>query len=76
SWFQFYLCGATGSVGLEPYLPPAEIPAFTSASPRCGPDPSGVQGQNPKALGGIPPVAPGGSGPPGLPPALSLPGGH
>jgi phospholipid/cholesterol/gamma-HCH transport system substrate-binding protein len=76
SWFQFYLCGATGSVGLEPYLPPAEIPAFTSASPRCGPDPSGVQGQNPKALGGIPPVAPGGSGPPGLPPALSLPGAH
>jgi phospholipid/cholesterol/gamma-HCH transport system substrate-binding protein len=74
SWFQFYLCGATGSVGMEPYLPTAQIPAFTSASPRCGPDPSGVQGQNPKALGGIPPVAPDGSGPPGLPPALSLPG--
>ncbi|WP_433289852.1 MCE family protein [Pseudonocardia sp. CA-142604] len=76
SWFQFYLCGLTGSVGLEPYLPPAEIPAFTSASPRCGPDPDGVEGEKPNPLGGIPPVAPDGPRLPALPPALSLPGDH
>ncbi len=58
SWFQFYLCGLTGSVGLEPYLPPTEIPAYSSPSPRCGPDPDGVQGRSPELLGGLPPSLP------------------
>ncbi len=42
SWFQFYLCGLTGSIGLKPYLPDYEIPAYSSPSPRCGPDPAGA----------------------------------
>lgn len=61
SWFQFYLCGLTGSVGLEPYLPAFEIPAYSSPSPRCGADPDGVQGEQPDLLGGLPPSLPTGS---------------
>ncbi|WP_232663737.1 MCE family protein [Pseudonocardia sp. TRM90224] len=61
SWFQFYLCGLTGSVGLEPYLPPVEIPAYSSPSPRCGSDPDGVEGQRPGLLDGLPPSLPTGA---------------
>ncbi|MEJ3653885.1 MCE family protein [Actinomycetes bacterium KLBMP 9759] len=61
SWFQFYLCGLTGSVGLEPYLPPVEIPAYESPSPRCGSDPDGVEGQRPGLLDGLPPSLPTGA---------------
>jgi len=75
SWFQFYLCGASGSIGLEPYVPAFEIPVFTSSAPRCGPDPDGVQGEDPKLLGGLPPSLP--DGEPGVPelplPELPLP---
>jgi phospholipid/cholesterol/gamma-HCH transport system substrate-binding protein len=75
SWFQFYLCGASGSIGLEPYVPAFEIPVFTSSAPRCGPDPDGVQGEDPKPLGGFPPSLP--DGEPGVPelplPELPLP---
>ncbi|NMI01146.1 MCE family protein [Pseudonocardia acidicola] len=45
SWFQFYLCGVSGSVGFGGIVPDQEIPAYNSSSPRCGPDPAGVQGQ-------------------------------
>jgi phospholipid/cholesterol/gamma-HCH transport system substrate-binding protein len=51
-WFNFYLCGVSGQVGLEPYLPPTELPVYNSPSPRCGPDPDGVQGEAPDPLGG------------------------
>ncbi|WP_300017040.1 MlaD family protein [Pseudonocardia sp.] len=61
SWFQFYLCGLTGSVGLEPYLAPTEIPAYSSPSPRCGADPDGVEGQEPGLLDGLPPSLPTGA---------------
>jgi phospholipid/cholesterol/gamma-HCH transport system substrate-binding protein len=45
SWFQFYLCGLTGSVGFGELLPAQEIPAYTNSAPRCGPEPDGVQGE-------------------------------
>jgi phospholipid/cholesterol/gamma-HCH transport system substrate-binding protein len=35
SWFNFYLCGLSGSVGLEPYLPPIEISAYRNTQDRC-----------------------------------------
>lgn len=56
SWFQFYLCGASGSIGLGDLLPAVEIPVFKSDSPRCGPDPDGVQGQSPPLVPGVPPA--------------------
>ncbi len=71
SWFQFYLCGLTGSVGLEPYLPAFEIPAYSSLSPRCGADPDGVQGEQPGLLGGLPPSLP--TGVPEAPELSGLP---
>ncbi|GAA1286864.1 MCE family protein [Pseudonocardia aurantiaca] len=52
SWFNFYLCGLSGQVGLEPYLAPTQLDAYRSPSPRCGPNPDGVQGQAPDPLGG------------------------
>ncbi len=61
SWFQFYLCGLTGSVGVEPYLPAFEIPAYENAAPRCGADPDGVAGEQAELLGGLPPSLPTGS---------------
>lgn len=82
SWFQFYLCGLTGSVGLEPYLPAFEVPAYSSPSPRCGADPDGVAGEQPELLGGLPPSLPTGSASPGsdrapeAPFGLPLPGGN
>ena len=49
SWFQFYLCGLSGSVGLstpgldgQPLLPPTEIPLYQNQQRRCGSDPSGL----------------------------------
>ncbi len=48
SWFQFYLCGVTGEIGIDPILPAQEIPAYSSDSPRCGPDPDGVHGEAPR----------------------------
>ena len=52
SWFNFYLCGLSGQVGLEPFLPPTELDVYASPSPRCGPDPDGAQGEAPDPLGG------------------------
>ncbi|OZM80509.1 MCE family protein [Pseudonocardia sp. MH-G8] len=74
SWFNFYLCGLSGEIGLDPYLPAFEIPAFTSSAPRCGSDPNGVQDERPELLGGIPPSLPDGGPLPELPlPELRLP---
>ena len=75
SWFNFYLCGLSGEVGLKPYIPAFEIPVFTSSAPRCGADPDGVEGERPEPLGGIPPELPDGGQPvPELPvPELPLP---
>ncbi|GAA4547873.1 MCE family protein [Pseudonocardia xishanensis] len=55
SWFQFYLCGASGSIGLGDLLPAVEIPLVKADAPRCGPDPDGVQGQSSPLLPGVPP---------------------
>ncbi|QYN35122.1 MCE family protein [Pseudonocardia sp. DSM 110487] len=68
SWFNFYLCGASGKVGLSPYIQPFEIPVFTSGQPRCGSDPDGGDSGNTDSLAGLPL--------PDLPlPELPLPGG-
>ena len=47
SWFNFYLCGLSGSVGLTlppplPKIGPFELPVFQSDAPRCGADPDGL----------------------------------
>ncbi len=77
SWFNFYLCGASGKVGLEPYIPAFEIPVFHSDQDRCGPDPDGGDGGGSGSLAGLPlpevpelPVPGGESGLPG--PGLPL----
>jgi phospholipid/cholesterol/gamma-HCH transport system substrate-binding protein len=77
SWFNFFLCGGSGSVGLGDVIPPFEIDAFTSDQPRCGSDPDGGQGGNTGSLAGLPlpsvPLPGGDSGVPGLP-VPELPG--
>ncbi|GEL22028.1 ABC transporter substrate-binding protein [Pseudonocardia sulfidoxydans NBRC 16205] len=50
SWFQFYLCGLSGSVGIGGLVPAQELPVFASDAPRCGPDPSGSGGESPPLL--------------------------
>jgi phospholipid/cholesterol/gamma-HCH transport system substrate-binding protein len=60
SWFQFYLCGLSGSVGAGDLVPAQELPVFRSDAPRCGADPSGAADT----------AAASGAGP-----ALPLPGG-
>jgi phospholipid/cholesterol/gamma-HCH transport system substrate-binding protein len=71
SWFNFYLCGASGKVGLKPYIPTFEIPAYTSGQPRCGADPDGEDSGNTDTLAGLPlpdlPLPGGDSGVPKLP---------
>jgi phospholipid/cholesterol/gamma-HCH transport system substrate-binding protein len=42
SWFQFYLCSASGTIGAGDIVPAQTIPVFHSDSPRCGPDPAGL----------------------------------
>jgi phospholipid/cholesterol/gamma-HCH transport system substrate-binding protein len=47
SWFQFYLCGFTGTVGLtvgDKTLIKAPIGPFHANVPRCGSDPKGTGG--------------------------------
>ncbi|MCE3552558.1 MCE family protein [Pseudonocardia sp. RS11V-5] len=41
SWFQFYLCGLSGSVGLGDIVPRQELQVFHSDAQRCGADPDG-----------------------------------
>jgi virulence factor Mce family protein len=58
-WFQFYLCGVTGSVGLAPYVPAFEFPAYSSPVQRCQGNPSAKQDQGQQQLlGGLPPSRP------------------
>ena len=77
SWFNFYLCGASGKVGLSPYIPTFEIPVFTSGRPRCGADPDGEDSGNTDSLAGLPlpdlPLPGGDGGVPELP-VPNLPG--
>jgi phospholipid/cholesterol/gamma-HCH transport system substrate-binding protein len=56
SWFQFYLCGASGSIGIGGLVPAQTIPLFKSDAPRCGPDPDGTQGRSSPPLPGTPPA--------------------
>jgi phospholipid/cholesterol/gamma-HCH transport system substrate-binding protein len=41
SWFQFYLCGASGVIGLGDTIPAFQIEAYQNPAQRCGPDPDG-----------------------------------
>lgn len=66
SWFQFYVCGLSGSVGIGGLVPAQNIPLFKSDAPRCGADPSGSGGQPPPSVPGLPAV-------PSLPTALPRP---
>lgn len=77
SWFQFYLCGASGSVGIGGLVPAQEIPVFKSDAPRCGADPNGSGGQSPPLLPGLPsvPALPTSLPQPSLAPVLPLLGG-
>jgi phospholipid/cholesterol/gamma-HCH transport system substrate-binding protein len=54
SWFQFYLCGASGSVGIGDLVPRQEIPVLHADVPRCGDDPSGADGRPSPLLPGAP----------------------
>lgn len=72
SWFQFYLCGLTGSVGIGGLVPAQELPVFKADSPRCGSDPSGPGGQSPPLLP-APSNLPIPTGLPALPVPSSLP---
>ncbi|ANY07385.1 ABC transporter substrate-binding protein [Pseudonocardia sp. HH130630-07] len=55
SWFNFYLCGLDGQIGISPILPPTSLEDLgldlRNPERRCGPDPSGL--------------GPGGTGPTG-----------
>jgi phospholipid/cholesterol/gamma-HCH transport system substrate-binding protein len=84
SWFNFYLCGASGVVGLGP-LGRKEVSLPLTEVPRCGSDPDGAQEESTDSLAGLPlpdlPLPVGDSGVPELPvpnlplPDLSLGGG-
>jgi phospholipid/cholesterol/gamma-HCH transport system substrate-binding protein len=54
SWFQFYVCGVSGSVGIGGLVPAQELPLFKSDAPRCGPDPNGSGGQTAPLLPALP----------------------
>lgn len=58
SWFQFYLCGLGGSVGLAPYVPAFELEVYTNTQARCGADPDGGGEGDTRALGGPLPALP------------------
>jgi phospholipid/cholesterol/gamma-HCH transport system substrate-binding protein len=77
SWFNFYLCGASGSIGFGPLIPPIEGELFTSESDRCGADPDGGQRGNTGSLAGLPlpssPLPGGDAGVPELPELPELP---
>jgi phospholipid/cholesterol/gamma-HCH transport system substrate-binding protein len=56
SWFQFYLCGLSGSIGVGDLVPAQELPIWQSDAPRCGTDPDGVDGQPSPLLPAPPPA--------------------
>jgi phospholipid/cholesterol/gamma-HCH transport system substrate-binding protein len=71
SWFNFYLCGASGIIKFGELIPPIEGELFHSSSDRCGADPDGGEGGNTGSLAGLPlpdvPLPGGDSGVPDLP---------
>jgi phospholipid/cholesterol/gamma-HCH transport system substrate-binding protein len=76
SWFQFYLCGGSGVVGLGETLPPFRIETYTNPAERCGPDPDGdgrLVGDDAR----VPPgeASPGEASPGAKPPGAKPPGG-
>ncbi len=43
SWFNFYLCGVSGTVGVGDLIPKIQIPTINiTDAPRCGSDPDGL----------------------------------
>jgi len=54
SWFQFYVCGLSGSIGIGKLVPAQTLPLFKSDAPRCGADPLGSAGQSPPLVPGVP----------------------
>lgn len=78
SWFQFYVCGVSGSVGIGGIVPAQTIPLFTSDAPRCSADPSGSGGKSPPLLPAPPqlPALPTSLPQPAPAPLLPLLGGN
>jgi len=37
SWFNFFLCSASGTVGAAPLIPPVTLPLEPVTQPRCQP---------------------------------------
>lgn len=58
SWFNFYLCQASGSVGLTPFVPAFQIDVYTNTQARCGENPSGGEQGDTSLLGGPLPALP------------------
>ncbi|MCW0212369.1 MAG: MCE family protein [Pseudonocardia sp.] len=56
SWFQFYLCGLSGSIGIGGLVPAQELPLFQADAPRCGADPDGAAGRQSPLLPSLPPA--------------------
>jgi phospholipid/cholesterol/gamma-HCH transport system substrate-binding protein len=55
SWFQFYLCGIDGRIGLSPYIEPFPVEQYRNTAARCGADPDGAVQDGPGlARPGIP----------------------
>lgn len=78
SWFQFYVCGVSGSIGIGGLVPAQAIPVFKSDAPRCSADPSGSGGQSAPLLPGLPqlPSLPTSLPQPSLAPLLPALGGN
>lgn len=47
SWFNFYLCGIGGQIGLSPFIDPVRLDLYQNAADRCGPDPDGAATASP-----------------------------
>ena len=58
SWFNFYLCQASGTVGLTPFVPSFQFDAYTNTQARCGADPAGSGEGDTTLLGGPLPALP------------------
>jgi phospholipid/cholesterol/gamma-HCH transport system substrate-binding protein len=69
SWFNFYLCEFSGTIGLGPLLPRYEITPFSNTHERC----SAGGGEGASPVGGVLPPAPELPAVPGLPEAPALP---
>lgn len=55
SWFQFYLCGLDGRIGLSPYIEPFAVEGYRNPAARCGADPDGaVQDESGPEPAGLP----------------------